>query len=142
MSQLSNQNISSNSLNLSENTVPGIVHLRESRENLGESQVIITPDDYSRSESFRRKTVEELRKIHEFNNLYDLEALPLIEKLKLPIAQLNLPYRVDNMLVEAGIHCLKDLLNQSINSLKQIPGIGEKTIEDIFQRLEMLGFKR
>ena len=64
------------------------------------------------------------------------------ERLTLSIAEMKLSVRTTNCLEETGIFTVKDLLNATPKTLLAIQNFGEKTLEEVYQSLEELGFYR
>lgn len=62
------------------------------------------------------------------------------EALKTPLAEIGLSVRVVNALEAAGLQSVLDLLVCYRDELLQVNSIGEKTLKELFQRLEHLGF--
>ncbi|GHT32408.1 DNA-directed RNA polymerase subunit alpha [Planctomycetales bacterium] len=71
-----------------------------------------------------------------------LEQKERMRKLELSIAELGLSVRTTNGLDEQGISTIGGLLSRRREDLLKIPNFGEKTIEDIYNALEKLGFTR
>jgi DNA-directed RNA polymerase subunit alpha len=63
-------------------------------------------------------------------------------RLKLPIAEIGLSVRTTNCLEDTGIFTVRDLLNSTPKKLLNIINFGEKTLEEVYQALEKLGFNR
>ncbi|BAW02287.1 DNA-directed RNA polymerase subunit alpha [Thermus thermophilus] len=68
------------------------------------------------------------------------EALPKQEELDLPLEELGLSTRVLHSLKEEGIESIRALLALNLKDLKNIPGIGERSLEEIKEALEKKGF--
>lgn len=64
------------------------------------------------------------------------------ERLDLSIAEMGLSVRTTNCLEETGILTVRDLLNASPKRLLSISNFGEKTLGEVYQALEDLGFYR
>jgi len=64
------------------------------------------------------------------------------EKLEMSTAQIGLTVRTTNCLEEKGIFTVRDLLNSNRDELLSISNFGEKTLEEVYQALEKLGFYR
>ncbi len=58
---------------------------------------------------------------------------------RLPLEELGLSTRVLHNLKEEGIHTVEDLLALSLRDLKKVPGIGERSIEEIKEALAERG---
>lgn len=63
-------------------------------------------------------------------------------RLELSIAEIELQVRTTNCLEEKGIFTVRDLLNSKPETLLSISNFGEKTLEEVYQALERLGFHR
>ena len=72
----------------------------------------------------------------------DEEARLKQERLELSIAEIDLQVRTTNCLEEKGIFTVRDLLNSKPETLLSISNFGEKTLEEVYQALEKLGFHR
>lgn len=64
------------------------------------------------------------------------------QRLEMPIAEVGLSVRTTNCLEETGIFTVRDLLNSTPKRLLGISNFGEKTLEEVYQALEALGFHR
>ncbi|CAD75158.1 MULTISPECIES: DNA-directed RNA polymerase subunit alpha C-terminal domain-containing protein [Rhodopirellula] len=64
------------------------------------------------------------------------------ERLDLSIAEMGLTVRTTNCLEETGILTVRDLLNATPRRLLKISNFGEKTLEEVYDALEQLGFYR
>ena len=71
-----------------------------------------------------------------------IEQKELEKKLEWSTAELGLSVRTTNCLDEQGICTIGDLLACRREDLLQIANFGEKTLEDVYQALEKLGFYR
>ncbi len=63
-------------------------------------------------------------------------------KLELSTAEIGLTVRTTNCLEEKGIFTVRDLLKTKRNDLLSISNFGEKTLEEVYQALEKIGFYR
>ncbi len=72
----------------------------------------------------------------------DEEARLKRERLQLSIAEMGLSVRTTNCLEETGILTVRDLLHATPRRLLSISNFGEKTLEEVYQALEELGFYR
>lgn len=63
-------------------------------------------------------------------------------KLKLSTAEIGLQLRTTNCLEEQGIFTVQDLLNSTRNRLLSISNFGEKTLDEVYDALERIGFYR
>ncbi len=63
-------------------------------------------------------------------------------RLQLNVAELGLPLRTVNFLQFSGIATVQDLLYCKPQELLRIPNFGTKSLRQIFQALERLGFRR
>jgi DNA-directed RNA polymerase subunit alpha len=64
------------------------------------------------------------------------------EKLRAPLADLGLSVRTTNTLEEEGIFLVRELLDRRRQTLERLSNVGDKTMEEIFDRLERFGFYR
>jgi DNA-directed RNA polymerase subunit alpha len=64
------------------------------------------------------------------------------EQLDLSTAEIGLMVRTTNCLEEKGIFTVRDLLNSTPKDLLSISNFGEKTLEEVYQALEKIGYKR
>ncbi|TWT98913.1 DNA-directed RNA polymerase subunit alpha C-terminal domain-containing protein [Neorhodopirellula pilleata] len=64
------------------------------------------------------------------------------ERLDLSIAEMGLSVRTTNCLEETGILTVRDLLNATPRRLLKISNFGEKTLDEVYDALEQLGFFR
>ncbi|MCD6540598.1 DNA-directed RNA polymerase subunit alpha [Candidatus Bipolaricaulota bacterium] len=67
------------------------------------------------------------------------EELP--EELEKPLTELGFEARACNLLKEAGVITLKDLLSRTKEELLDIHGFGEKTLDKVEARLKELGYR-
>ncbi len=70
------------------------------------------------------------------------EARLRTQRLDLSIAEMGLSVRTTNCLEETGILTVRDLLNATPRRLLAISNFGEKTLEEVYQALEVMGFYR
>ncbi len=63
-------------------------------------------------------------------------------KLEMSTAEIGLAVRTTNCLEERGIFTVRDLLNTSRGELLGIANFGEKTLEEVLNALEAIGFQR
>jgi|LSQX01.1.fsa_nt_gb DNA-directed RNA polymerase subunit alpha len=66
----------------------------------------------------------------------------LEETLEMSLAETSLSLRTQNSLEEGNIWTVGDLLQHSRSQLLEIPNVGPKTIQDIYQALELIGLKK
>ncbi len=66
----------------------------------------------------------------------------LAERLEMSTAEIGLTVRTTNCLEERGIFTVQDLLNCTPDNLLAISNFGEKTLEEVYQALESIGFYR
>jgi DNA-directed RNA polymerase subunit alpha len=66
----------------------------------------------------------------------------LRERLEMSTAEIGLSVRTTNCLEERGIFTVRDLLNCNRDDLLSISNFGEKTLEEVFEALEQIGFPR
>jgi DNA-directed RNA polymerase subunit alpha len=64
------------------------------------------------------------------------------DRLELSLAEIDLVVRTVNCLEDEGIFTVQDLLNSTPQRLLEIPNLGEKTLETIYEALEKIGFFR
>jgi DNA-directed RNA polymerase subunit alpha len=64
------------------------------------------------------------------------------DRLELSLAEIDLVVRTVNCLEDEGIFTVQDLLNCTPDRLLEIPNLGEKTLETIYEALEKIGFHR
>lgn len=64
------------------------------------------------------------------------------ERLDWSIAEMELSVRTTNCLEETGILTVRDLLNATPKTLLAISNFGEKTLEEVYEALEKLGYYR
>jgi DNA-directed RNA polymerase subunit alpha len=64
------------------------------------------------------------------------------DRLELSLAEIELVVRTVNCLEDEGIFTVQDLLNSTPERLLEIPNLGEKTLETIYEALEKIGFYR
>jgi DNA-directed RNA polymerase subunit alpha len=63
-------------------------------------------------------------------------------RLDLSLSEIDLVVRTVNCLEDHGIFTVQDLLNSTPGELLEIPNLGEKTLDTIYQALEKIGFYR
>ncbi len=63
-------------------------------------------------------------------------------KLRLSTAEIGLQLRTTNCLEEQGIFTVHDLLNSTRTRLLSISNFGEKTLDEVYDALEKIGFYR
>jgi DNA-directed RNA polymerase subunit alpha len=66
----------------------------------------------------------------------------LQERLEMSTAEIGLSVRTTNCLEDRGIFTVRDLLNCKPEDLLSISNFGEKTLEEVYQALETIGFQR
>jgi DNA-directed RNA polymerase subunit alpha len=64
------------------------------------------------------------------------------DRLDLSLAEIDLTVRTVNCLEEQAIFTVRDLLGCTPERLLEIPNLGQKTLETIYQALEKVGFYR
>jgi DNA-directed RNA polymerase subunit alpha len=64
------------------------------------------------------------------------------ERLDMSTAEIGLTVRTTNCLEERGVFTVRDLLNCTRDDLLSISNFGEKTLEEVYQALETIGFYR
>ena len=72
----------------------------------------------------------------------DQQLQTLDERLKMSTAEIGLSVRTTNCLEERGIFTVRDLLNCTPKDLLSISNFGEKTLEEVYNSLESVGFYR
>lgn len=72
----------------------------------------------------------------------DEEARLMKERLEMSTAEIGLTVRTTNCLEERGIFTVRDLLQCTRADLLSITNFGEKTLEEVYQALEKIGFYR
>jgi DNA-directed RNA polymerase subunit alpha len=72
----------------------------------------------------------------------DEAARRLQENLDLSTAEIGLQVRTTNCLEEKGIFTVRQLLQASPETLLSIANFGEKTLEEVYQALEKVGYYR
>ena len=75
-------------------------------------------------------------------NEHDLLEREMRRKLDMNTSEIGLSVRTTNCLEEQGIFTVGNLLDCSREDLLGISNFGEKTLEEVFQALEKLGFRR
>lgn len=64
------------------------------------------------------------------------------ERLAMSTAEIGLTVRTTNCLEERGIFTVEDLLQCTPEDLLSISNFGEKTLDEVYQALERIGFER
>ena len=64
------------------------------------------------------------------------------QRLAMSTAEIGLSVRTTNCLEERGIFTVKDLLHSKPELLLGISNFGEKTLEEVYDALEEIGFHR
>lgn len=64
------------------------------------------------------------------------------ERLDLSIAEMGLSVRTTNCLEETGILTVRDLLRTHSSQLLKISNFGEKTLDEVYDALAVLGYHR
>jgi len=72
----------------------------------------------------------------------DHDAQDLADRLEMSTAELGLTVRTTNCLEERGIFTVAELLNTTREDLLAISNFGEKTLEEVYNALEGVGFYR
>jgi DNA-directed RNA polymerase subunit alpha len=75
-------------------------------------------------------------------NQAELENQGLKDKLEMSTAEIGLAVRTTNCLEERGIFTVHDLLHCTRDDLLSISNFGEKTLEEVYNALERIGFPR
>ena len=60
--------------------------------------------------------------------------------LEMTIEELDLSVRSFNCLKRAGINTVEDLTNKTEEEMMKVRNLGRKSLEEVFQKLEELGF--
>ena len=66
----------------------------------------------------------------------------MLSKLELSTAEIGLCVRTTNCLEDKGIFTVRDLLNSTPQGLLSISNFGEKTLEEVYDALDKIGFPR
>ena len=64
------------------------------------------------------------------------------DRLELSLSEIDLLVRTVNCLEEQSIFTVRDLLNREPEQLLEIPNLGAKTLETIYEALAKIGFHR
>ena len=64
------------------------------------------------------------------------------QRLEMSTADIGLSVRTTNCLEERGIFTVRDLLNCTPEDLLDISNFGEKTLEEVYEALNKIGFER
>ena len=64
------------------------------------------------------------------------------QRLEMSTAEIGLSVRTTNCLEERGIFTVRDLLNCTPEDLLDISNVGEKTLEEVYDSLNKIGFER
>ena len=64
------------------------------------------------------------------------------QRLVMSTAEIGLSVRTTNCLEERGIFTVRDLLNCTPEDLLDISNFGEKTLEEVYEALNKIGFER
>ncbi|MBR4834471.1 MAG: DNA-directed RNA polymerase subunit alpha [Thermoguttaceae bacterium] len=75
-------------------------------------------------------------------NPIELKRREMQEKLDMSLAEIGLSVRTTNCLDEQGVSTVGELLKCKRADLLSIPNFGEKTLEEVFNALEKIGFVR
>ena len=60
--------------------------------------------------------------------------------LEMTIEELDLSVRSFNCLKRAGINTVEDLINKSEDEMMKVRNLGKKSLEEVIQKLQSLGF--
>lgn len=63
-------------------------------------------------------------------------------RLEMHVGELHLSQRAENFLVSASINTVEDLLSKTRDDLLAIDNFGEKCLEEVYLKLEEIGFYR
>ena len=66
----------------------------------------------------------------------------LKDRLEMSTAEIGLAVRTTNCLEERGVFTVNDLLHCTREDLLSISNFGEKTLEEVYNALESVGFRR
>ena len=66
----------------------------------------------------------------------------LQSRLEMSTAEIGLSVRTTNCLEDRGIFTVRELLNCTREDLLNISNFGDKTLEEVYQSLEGIGFSR
>jgi len=66
----------------------------------------------------------------------------LNDRLEMSTAEIGLAVRTTNCLEERGVFTVDDLLQCTRAELLSIPNFGDKTLEEVYNALERIGFSR
>lgn len=75
-------------------------------------------------------------------NRQQLHSDDLGKRLEMSTAEIGLAVRTTNCLEEKGVFTVNDLLHCTREDLLSISNFGEKTLEEVYQALEGIGFYR
>ena len=64
------------------------------------------------------------------------------QRLEMSTAEIGLSVRTTNCLEERGIFTVRDLLHCTREDLLDISNFGEKTLEEVYEALDKIGFQR
>lgn len=70
------------------------------------------------------------------------ESRSLQQRLEMSTAEIGLTVRTTNCLEERGIFTVRDLLQCTPTQLLSISNFGEKTLEEVYEALAKIGFRR
>ena len=70
------------------------------------------------------------------------ESRSMSQRLEMSTAEIGLSVRTTNCLEERGIFTVNDLLHCTRDDLLAISNFGEKTLEEVYEALEGIGFYR
>ena len=70
------------------------------------------------------------------------ESRSLRQRLEMSTAEIGLSVRTTNCLEERGIFTVNDLLHCTPTDLLSISNFGEKTLEEVYDALAEIGFRR
>lgn len=75
-------------------------------------------------------------------NRAETDSEDLQARLEMSTAEIGLAVRTTNCLEEKGVFTVNDLLHCTRDDLLSISNFGEKTLEEVYGRLEAIGFRR
>ena len=71
----------------------------------------------------------------------DREEVIKEKALEMTIEELDMSVRAFNCLKRAGIHTVEDLINRSEEDMIKVRNLGKKSLEEVIQKLQSLGFE-
>jgi DNA-directed RNA polymerase subunit alpha len=71
----------------------------------------------------------------------DRDEVVKAQVLEMTIEELDMSVRAFNCLKRAGIHTVEDLINRSEEDMIKVRNLGKKSLEEVIQKLQSLGFE-